>query len=188
MNIRHKCNCVILLGLLIVCSAGVSAAKRKPLSQHDLLELLAGGVYNARIAQLVRDRGVSFVPSAHDLDSLQRAGADLELLNAVKLAVPEPAPPPTSRTPEPVRPAAAQVPENVSKHQLDPQVTAAEFPRSNRQPDTVCKPGRIYSAHDVIGDPQACILGKLTVGSAESINLPVSVSIGGMGGGMGMSP
>lgn len=182
----------------MVCSTHVLAAERRPLSEHDLLELLAGGVYNARIAQLVRDRGISFVPSARDLDLLQRAGANLRLLNAVKLAAPELAPHPTFRTPEPVRPIAAQAPENVSKHQLGPWVTAAEFPRSNRRPDTVCKPGHMYSEHDVIGDPQACIMGRFAaygamgVSNVGSISVPGSVgsggSMGGMGGGMGVSP
>ena len=35
-----------------------------------------------------------------------------------------------------------------------------EFPRIDSRPDPVknYKPGRMYSAHDVIGDPQACIM------------------------------
>src|SRR5215831_12643964 len=39
-----------------------------------------------------------------------------------------------------------------------------EFPRVDSRPDPVksCKPGRMYSAHDVVGDPQACIMGSFS--------------------------
>ena len=56
---------------------------RKPLSENDLLKLLAGGVYSARIATLVRKRGINFNPTDRDLQSLHRAGADNELERAV---------------------------------------------------------------------------------------------------------
>jgi hypothetical protein len=40
-----------------------------------------------------------------------------------------------------------------------------EFPRVDSRPDAVknCKPGQMYSAHDVVGDPQACIMGGFSV-------------------------
>src|SRR5215472_11968777 len=82
----RKCKSVILLALLTGWSMGIQAAQKKALSEHDLLQLLGGGVYNARIVQLVRDRGITFVPSARDLASLRQAGADLALLNAVESA------------------------------------------------------------------------------------------------------
>jgi hypothetical protein len=82
----RKCKLVILLALLTGWSIGVWAAQEKALSQHDLLQLLAGGVYNARITQLVRERGITFIPNSRDLSLLRQAGADLALLNAVESA------------------------------------------------------------------------------------------------------
>ena len=106
-------NFLILLALLVSWSIGVEAAQKKALSERDLLELLAGGVYNARITQLVKDRGITFVPTSHDLNSLRSAGADLALLGAVESArhittqVQEPRKPHFERQltiPPPVRP------------------------------------------------------------------------------------
>jgi Protein of unknown function (DUF1329) len=82
----RKSNFLILLALFVGWTTGGQAAQKKALSEYDLLRLLNGGVYNARIAQLVKDRGITFVPSSHDLASLRHAGADLALLNAVESA------------------------------------------------------------------------------------------------------
>jgi hypothetical protein len=46
----RKRNLAILLVFLMAWSVSGQAAQRKPLSAHDLLKLLAGGVYSARIA------------------------------------------------------------------------------------------------------------------------------------------
>jgi hypothetical protein len=89
----------ILLAFLTGWSIGAGAAQKKALSEHDLLELLAGGVYNARITQLVQDRGITFLPTSSDLSSLRRAGADLALLNAVESARHITAQPPEVGTP-----------------------------------------------------------------------------------------
>jgi hypothetical protein len=32
------------------------------------------------------------------------------------------------------------------------------------QDQTNCKAGHLYSQHDMVGDPQACIMGRLTIG------------------------
>jgi hypothetical protein len=111
---RRKYNLVILLGLLTGWSIGVQAAQKRALSEHDLIELLARGVYNGRIAQLVRDRGISFVPSARDLGSLRHAGAALALLNAVESA----------------RHVTAQLPEYLGKHQLERRVPPPPVPHN----------------------------------------------------------
>jgi len=85
-RMSRKFNLLIVLALLAGWPIGLQAAQKKALSERNLLELLAGGVYNARIAQLVQDRGINFVPMSRDLGSLRRAGADLALLNAVESA------------------------------------------------------------------------------------------------------
>ena len=44
-------------------------------------------------------------------------------------------------------------------------LAAPEFPRIQQiRPDAQnnCKPGQMYSAHDVVGDPQACIMGGIS--------------------------
>ena len=43
-------------------------------------------------------------------------------------------------------------------------LAAPEFPRTGIRPDALsnCKPGHMYSAHDIVGDPQACIKGSLS--------------------------
>src|SRR5690348_10648485 len=99
-------NLVIALAFLMAWPIGGQAAQRRALSAHDLYALLAGGVYNARIARLVQDRGITFVPTSHDLVSLRRAGANLALLNAVESA----------------RYITAQQPERVNKSQPEHQV------------------------------------------------------------------
>jgi hypothetical protein len=43
-------------------------------------------------------------------------------------------------------------------------LAAPEFPRIRVRPDALnnCKPGQMYSAHDIVGDPQACIMGGIS--------------------------
>jgi len=43
-------------------------------------------------------------------------------------------------------------------------LAAPEFPRGRLRPDALnnCKPGHMYSAHDIVGDPQACIMGSFS--------------------------
>jgi len=48
---------------------------------------------------------------------------------------------------------------------------STEFSRLDSRPDTErnCKPGHMYSAHDIVGDPQACIMGSASgFGGARS--------------------
>jgi Protein of unknown function (DUF1329) len=115
----RKCLVIIVLALFMPWSINGQAAQKKALSARDLLALLAGGVYNTRIAQLVRHRGISFVPTPHDLASLRLAGADLALLNAVEGA----------------RHITAQQPERVAEPQPERQVapTASHPIQSNPQ-------------------------------------------------------
>ena len=47
-------------------------------------------------------------------------------------------------------------------------------PAQHAKPKT-CKPGELYSGHDVVGDPEACFMGRLDVHGAPQ----------GFGGGVG---
>ncbi len=200
----RKYNWVILIVLLTSWPIAALAAEKNALSEHDLLELLAGGVYNARIVQLVQERGITFVPTAGKLDSLRRAGADFTLLNAVKNAqhptpqLPASAPSPAARLPRrvakpipaqhptPQLPASApssiaHLPERIAKPIPARQVTAAEFRRIDGHPDNLrnCRPGHMYLAHDIVGDPQACIKGSLNCCGASSMAAGVSSGMSG---------
>ena len=57
-----------------------------PLSESDIVKLLAGGVYSGRVATLVRERGINFKPTKRYLESLRREGADQELERAIAAA------------------------------------------------------------------------------------------------------
>jgi hypothetical protein len=83
---RRKLPIFTMLAVMTVCHVITGAAASKTLSENDLLRLLAGGVYNTRIASLVRRRGINFVPTTHDLELLQRAGANEVLLHEVMTA------------------------------------------------------------------------------------------------------
>jgi hypothetical protein len=37
-----------------------------------------------------------------------------------------------------------------------------------RQPQGQCKASHLYSQHDVVGDPEACIMGRYTVGNGST--------------------
>ena len=74
------------LAFLIIAAAPTNAGQKRPLTESDLLRLLAGGVYCARVAMLVRERGIGFSPTKRDLELLQHAGADEEVRRAVVTA------------------------------------------------------------------------------------------------------
>ena len=58
----------------------------KPLGRDQLLSLLASGVTNERVGSLVKRRGISFKPGEEDLETLRIAGADDEVIRAVREA------------------------------------------------------------------------------------------------------
>src|ERR1700739_2039537 len=97
---KRKLTVFLMLALMTVGHLTASAAAGNTLSENDLLKLLAGGVYNARIASLVHYRGINFVPTAHDLELLRQAGADEALLHEVATA-PRVLPEVTQHPPEP---------------------------------------------------------------------------------------
>src|SRR5690242_13275972 len=75
----------VVLALLTVLSSAIAGAK-KPLREDQLLALLSRGVRTSRVAMLVRERGITFVPTAGYLDKLRQAGADKRLVEAVAAA------------------------------------------------------------------------------------------------------
>jgi Flp pilus assembly protein TadD len=60
----------------------------KALSKKQILELLAGDVPSSRVAMLVSDRGIDFNPTDDYLKTLEGAGAESDLLDALRVALP----------------------------------------------------------------------------------------------------
>lgn len=58
----------------------------KALSKQDILDLLTNFVPNARIATLVEQHGIKFKPTPVDLNEIEDAGGDGNLLNAIRKA------------------------------------------------------------------------------------------------------
>jgi hypothetical protein len=57
---------------------------QKPLTMDQVLELVANGVPNSRVAALVRLRRINRKPSVDDLDNLRIAGADDSVVQALR--------------------------------------------------------------------------------------------------------
>jgi len=61
----------------------VPRAEAKGLGEPEIISLLKGGVPSARVADIVKERGVNFVPSEEDLKEIRRAGGGDDLVKAV---------------------------------------------------------------------------------------------------------
>lgn len=89
-KVRRRIAPIIKFGILLLALALLTnlpgparAEGRRALTQSDLLELLNGGVYSERVATLVQQRGIAFVPTDQFLAALKDAGAKRDLLHAV---------------------------------------------------------------------------------------------------------
>lgn len=60
----------------------------RALGKTDIFSLLQGGVPSRRIAELVKQRGIKFTPTAGDLNDLRAAGGTDELIQAIQQAAP----------------------------------------------------------------------------------------------------
>ena len=63
-----------------------SPANAKGLTKADILQLLKGSVPSARVANLVRERGIKFAPNDDDFKEIRAAGGDDELVDALMRA------------------------------------------------------------------------------------------------------
>jgi len=73
-----------MLGLLVWTA--LPAPQQLPLSKGDVLELIASGVPGAHLASLVEEKGIAFEMTPETTEELRKAGADEELLVALKFA------------------------------------------------------------------------------------------------------
>jgi hypothetical protein len=62
----------------------------RALDKQDIISLLQGGVPNARVAEIIKDRGIKFSPSAEDLSDIRAAGGTDDLIEAMQKAAPHP--------------------------------------------------------------------------------------------------
>jgi hypothetical protein len=60
------------------------------LDKQDIIDLLKGAVPSARLADLVKERGVKFAPTDHDLNEIRAAGGEDDLVDAIKQAATTP--------------------------------------------------------------------------------------------------
>jgi hypothetical protein len=64
----------------------VAQTNPKGLGKADILDLLKGDVPSARVAALVKERGVKWVPTDDDINDIRAAGGSDELVDALKQA------------------------------------------------------------------------------------------------------
>ncbi len=69
-----------------VLITALHAAKPQPLTQDQMLHLVAGGLPSERVTVLVKQRGIDFLAEEDYLDTLRLAGADDTLIAAVREA------------------------------------------------------------------------------------------------------
>lgn len=62
------------------------AVRPKPLTREQVLQLVAGGVPSERASMLVKQHGIDFVPDEDYLETLRVAGAEEEVLAALRTA------------------------------------------------------------------------------------------------------
>lgn len=60
----------------------------RALGKTDIISLLQGAVPASRIAEIVKERGIKFMPTADDLNDIRAAGGNDELIQAIQQATP----------------------------------------------------------------------------------------------------
>ena len=91
-RVRHGVACAVMLAIMLspLWAAQKSA---KPITKDEVISLLKGGVPSPRLAELVRERSISFAVTRQTETQLREAGATDELLGALRQAAPRAATP-----------------------------------------------------------------------------------------------
>ena len=93
-SLRRWLGIMLVLGAIVVAGP-MAAQKGKPLTVKDVMDLLKGGAENSEIARVVTENGVSFRMFDELENQFRGAGANDELIDALKKASkPEETPPP----------------------------------------------------------------------------------------------
>jgi tetratricopeptide (TPR) repeat protein len=92
------------ISLLALSLAAAPRPVDQPLTKTQVIELLKASVSSSRVADLVREKGVDFEPSADDINTLRSIGANADLIDALAVTrVVKPADPDhTARAPQTV--------------------------------------------------------------------------------------
>jgi len=61
-------------------------ANPRALGKDEIISLLQGGVPDSHVTELVKDRGIKFVPTSADVNDLRAAGGDEDLIQAIRQA------------------------------------------------------------------------------------------------------
>jgi tetratricopeptide (TPR) repeat protein len=81
---------IVITGVMaLALQAGLgntATTTRPPLGEVDVLGLVATGVCSSRVAELVGQRGIAFTPKPAYVELLRTAGAQQELLEAIRVA------------------------------------------------------------------------------------------------------
>lgn len=88
-QVGHFMKSQLLVVLVLFLAIGLTAApqaSRKPLTQDQIMELVKGSVPSSRVADLVRENGISFEPTEEYFRALRSAGAEPVLLDALGAA------------------------------------------------------------------------------------------------------
>ena len=76
------------LAFTVHYTAKATPLNPRALSKHEIVSLLRGDVPNARIEELVKERGIKFAPTADDLKDFRQAGGNEELIQVIQQASP----------------------------------------------------------------------------------------------------
>ncbi|MGA3164717.1 MAG: hypothetical protein ABSF14_01220 [Terriglobia bacterium] len=68
----------------------VAPPNPRALGRQEIISLLQGGVPNARIVEIIKDRGIKFTPTADDLNDIRAEGGDDRLIQALQQAAAHP--------------------------------------------------------------------------------------------------
>jgi sulfatase modifying factor 1 len=99
--------CKLLMSIVLVSTLALAAAPqatKKPLTKDEVISLVKGSVPSARVADLVRERGIDFEPTEDYFHALRSAGAEQVLIDALRA---------TSANKPPSQDAAAQAKQRI---------------------------------------------------------------------------
>lgn len=85
-DINHAETKVVFVARFIPAPPKAEPKASKGLAKDEILDLLRGDVPSARVADLVTERGIKFVPSENDLNEIRTAGGRDDLILALKQA------------------------------------------------------------------------------------------------------
>jgi hypothetical protein len=76
------------LAFLVHYSPKAAPPNPRALDKQDIISLLRGGVPAARVAEIIKERGLKFAPTPEDLKSFRAAGGNEELIQVIQQAAP----------------------------------------------------------------------------------------------------